>query len=83
MFVGKYKGYDIYVSDRPNKKYYAMVKGRKVHFGSRFHQQYKDKMGYYSSMDHKDIRRKNLFYLRHGKNAEEGTPLWFASKILW
>ncbi len=68
----KWKKYDAY-----NKKGEYIVS-----FGDKRYSQYKDKIGHYSSKDHKDIKRKNSYYARHGK----ATPLsakWFSHKFLW
>lgn len=79
----KYAGYEIHVSDKPDKKYYAIVDDRKVYFGARGYEQYKDKLGYYKAWDHKDKERRDRYYLRHPVNYKKGTADWFAKKILW
>ncbi len=59
----------IFKSNRKNKKYVAHIndKGQiiKIHFGDKRYQQYKDKIGEYSQKDHKDNKRRKLYYLRH------------------
>lgn len=84
MYVGKFKGFDIYTSDKYPKKYYALVDGIKVHFGDIRYQQYHDKMGYYKLLDHGDQKRRSLFWARHNKSRNKvGTPGWFSLHILW
>jgi hypothetical protein len=84
MKVGTYKGYPIYVSNRSNKKYYAIVDGRKVHFGDTRYEQYKDKMKYYSRLDHNDKERRKRYKQRHEKDRHnKGSAGWFADNILW
>ena len=79
----RYKGYDIYVSDKKDKKYYAIVKNRKVYFGARGYGQYKDKLGYYKQYDNLDKEKRERYYARHKKNYPEATPDWFSKEILW
>ena len=63
----------IEVSKRKAKKYMAIVKDlitnkeRKIHFGARNYQQFKDstKLKRYSSKNHNDDERKRRYYLRH------------------
>jgi hypothetical protein len=78
-----FKGYAIYVSDKPDKKYYAIVNGLKVYFGSRQHEHYYDKLGYYKNQNHNDINRRENYYKRHKKDYHEGSADWFAKNILW
>jgi hypothetical protein len=83
MHIGSFQGYPIYVSDRKNKKYYALVNGKKIHFGDNRYQQYHDVMGHYKKLDHNDKERRNRYYQRHGVNAKEGTAHWFSNHVLW
>lgn len=80
-----FKGYIIKPSTRKNKKYDVFDKeGNKLtSFGDVNFQHYKDKLGYYSDLDHLDKNRKRLYYARHGKEAEKGTAKYFSHKILW
>jgi len=79
----KFEGYEIKVSDKPDKKYYAIVEGRKVYFGARGYGHYRDVLGHYSSLDHKDKKRRDAYYARHKVNYGKGTADWFSKKILW
>lgn len=86
MSVYNYKGYDIYVSDKPNKKYYAKVGNRKVYFGKIPYEQYKDKIGYYSNLDHLDTKRRSAYRARHGAQGyqtKKGSAAWFSWNLLW
>lgn len=80
--IGKYKGIPIYVSDKPNKKYYALVDNKKVYFGERGYQHYYDIMKYYSKDNHLNKKRRDLYYKRHGL-AKKYSPKYFSHKILW
>ena len=56
--------YKPFVSKAKNKKYSVYVKsssgGKKlIHFGDKRYQHYKDKLGHYSSKDHKDANASN------------------------
>jgi hypothetical protein len=77
--------YKIYVSDKPDKKYYAIVKGfnKKYYFGSTKHQHYFDKLGYYSYLNHLDKKRKINYYKRHKINYKFPSSDWFSKKYLW
>lgn len=84
MYIGTYKGYKIYVSDKKNKKYYALVDGKKIHFGDKRYQHYKDIFGYYKKLDHNDNDRRNNFLKRFERfKNKPGTAGWFAINILW
>jgi hypothetical protein len=84
MKVGTYKGYPIYVSDKKLKKYYAMVGNRKVYFGDSRYEQYYDKMGHYSHLNHNNKERRKRYKQRHEKDRHnKGSAGWFADQILW
>jgi capsid portal protein len=83
-FVGKFKGYTIYLSDKPQKKYYAIVNNRKVYFGQYPYQQYRDKLGYYSDLDHLDKQRRKNFKSRFERyRHRKGSSAYFSDQILW
>lgn len=52
-------------------------------FGSSLHQQYKDKIGLWSNLDHKDKERRKRYYDRHGKYATFESAKWFSHRFLW
>jgi len=70
-------------STRKNKKY--MIKTNKgiVHFGDNRYNQFKDKIGLYSDLDHNDEKRRDLYYKRHGKSAKKDSAKYFSHKYLW
>jgi len=81
----------IFTSNRKNKKYYAIVNGKKLYFGDKKYQQYKDRtgLGAFKSMDHGDNNRRLLYYARHGKNLNDAlaknkiTSVVLSSYFLW
>ena len=71
-----------------SKKYTIIIldknKNRKViHFGARDMQQYKDKVGLYSSLDSLDPKRRKAFYDRFGKTNDKTSALYYSQKFLW
>lgn len=83
-----WKGYPIFVSDKPAKKYYAVVPGilrpRRVYFGQRGYEHYWDRLGHYERDNHLDPVRRRHFKARHEKNRhKKSTAAWFADQILW
>ncbi len=71
-------------STRKNKKYDVFYGGQYiVSFGDKRYQQYKDKLGLYSHLDHMDKKRRDNYYKRFGEFAEEGTAKYFSHKYLW
>jgi hypothetical protein len=79
----KYKGYDIFVSDKPDKKYYAIVDGKRVYFGARAYEQYYDILGHYKSKNHLDKKRRDAYYSRHNKDYKQGSAGRFSKRVLW
>jgi hypothetical protein len=78
--------YTILKSTRKFKKYMAVFADKTVvHFGDNRYGQYKDttKLKLYSRLDHKDPKRKDSYYARHGVDAALYTPHWFSHKYLW
>tara|TARA_B100000401_G_scaffold13265_1_gene8338 strand:+ start:1833 stop:2378 length:546 start_codon:yes stop_codon:yes gene_type:complete len=72
-------------SNRKHKKYMVLTKKGVIHFGDNRYQQYKDKIGIYSHLDHNDKERRKRYYDRHGdKNTKnkESAKYW-SHKILW
>ena len=72
-------------SNRKHKKYMVLTKKGIIHFGDKRYQQFKDKIGLYSHLDHNDKKRKELYYKRHGeKNLKDKTrPKYWSHLILW
>lgn len=79
----QFEGYEIHVSDKKDKKYYAIVDGKKVYFGAKGYEQFHDKLGHYSSSDHNNAARRNAYHQRHKVDYPKGSADWFAKKILW
>jgi len=79
--------YKPFISKAKNKKYavYVMKDGKKklINFGDKRYQQFKDKLGHYSSLNHFDKKRKKLYYQRHGKTSDKNTAKYWSNKILW
>lgn len=70
-------------SKRKNKKYDVYKNGKYlVSFGDNRYGQYKDKIGSYSSKNHLDKKRRELYYKRHG-DAKFESAKWFSHKYLW
>ena len=72
------------------KKYNALLKNqktgetKKVPFGDRRFEQYKDLIGEYSQLDHKDKKRRELYRKRHkGEDQHKFSSGYFAMKYLW
>ena len=61
--VGKYT---YYKSSNPDKKLMVVVDGKKIHFGSRPMQHYKDRTGIWKSKDHGDPKRRENYKSRAG-----------------
>lgn len=80
--------YKPFKSKAKNKKYSVYVKsktgGKKlIHFGDSRYQQFKDKLGHFSKLDHNDPKRKKAYYSRHGKATSKDTAKYWSHKILW
>ena len=62
--------YFVYVKDNNNKV-------KKIGYGHKGYEQYKDKIGYYKHLDHGDpIRRKNYLSRAKGITDKEGNLTW-------
>jgi hypothetical protein len=67
------------LSTRKNKKYMTTYKGKIIHFGDKRYQQYFDKIGHYSHLNHLDEeRRKN--YLSRAKGIKKNGRLSYKDK---
>ena len=83
------------VSERKNKKYSVITpSGKKIHFGNKNYQHYKDStgLGIYSHLDHKDKKRRTSYQARHkailkkdGKPAykDRESPSYYSYNFLW
>lgn len=80
-----------YVSDKPAKKYKAVVwfknRHRTFHFGDTKYFHYKDAISsYWSHLNHNDKERRRLYRLRHaGEGLASRFPSagWFSWNFLW
>ena len=82
--------YKPFVSTAKNKKYSVYVKSNKnksgiklIHFGDNRYEQFKDKLGHYSHLDHYNLTRMERYYARHGKTNDKNTAKYWSNKILW
>ena len=82
-----------------NKKKYRvdifddkLQKIKTVYFGAKNYEQYFDKIGYYTDLNHGDNKRRLNYRRRHGKILNKDgkpsytiqfTPAWFSWNILW
>ena len=58
-------------------------KKRLIHFGDSRYQQFKDKIGHYSSLDHNDKERRKRYYQRHGQTTDKNSAKYWSHKVLW
>jgi len=87
--VGKY---DYEKSTRPTKKLMTVVNGKRIHFGDRNSEHYKDKTGIWKSKDHLDKERRANYRKRaSGIKNKKGeltyldptTSNYHAYNVLW
>lgn len=70
-------------STRKNKKYMVLTDKGIIHFGDSRYEQYRDKLGVYSHLNHLDKKRKENYYSRHGRSKDKNTAKYWSGKILW
>ena len=90
MKIGKYL---YYLSDKPGKKLYTIVEGKKVYFGDTNYKQYFDKTGLLpKSSNHLDKTRQTSYLKRASKIKDKSgnltasnpsSPNYHAIRILW
>jgi len=81
-----FKNWIIRPSTLKHKKYDVFNKGsgkKALSFGDTRYQQYKDKIGFYSNLDHLDKQRRKNYYKRHNKDYGYPSADWFSKKFLW
>ena len=68
-----------------NKKYAAIINGKRINFGDKRYQQYEDKtpLKLYSNLDHHDKERRKRYYERHDKDFPKYSADWLSKKYLW
>lgn len=90
------KLYRPFKSSLSNKKYsvYVIKDGKRtlIHFGNTDYQQFKDKLGEYSNLDHNDkVRQKSYLARAKGIKNKQGELTWrdknsanyYAVRFLW
>jgi hypothetical protein len=92
MYYSK-KEYDLLKfqkSTSKNKKYDAILQNKltkkivKIPFGDKRYQQFYDKIGLYSSLNHNDKERRCLYIARHSKDINlPYSPSYFSLNYLW
>ena len=79
-------------STRKDKKLMVIVDGKKIHFGARNMEHYKDKTGLWKELDHLDKKRRKNYLARSGgiRNKEgkltkdiESSHNYHSIRILW
>jgi hypothetical protein len=78
--------YKFKISTRKNKKYDVYKNGSYLlSFGDRRYQHYKDNTNLkaWAKLDHNDIKRRDNYYSRFGRDAKIDTAKWFSHKYLW
>lgn len=85
MFRRKLDGYIFVAPSRRKGKKYDVYKDMKyiTSFGAKSYEQYFDKIGYYSTLNHLSKRRRDLYYARHGKTNNKTSARYFSNKYLW
>ena len=86
--IGKYN-YEKSTNDK--KKLMVIVNGKKIHFGSRDMEHYKDKTGIWKNKDHNDAKRRKNYLARSagikGKNGltkdDPNSANYHSRRILW
>jgi hypothetical protein len=85
-----YKLIKIVKSRSKNKKYTAFLENRetgdmkKIHFGDSRYQQFFDKLGVYTHLNHNDEKRRKNYIKRHSVNSfEPYSANYFSLKYLW
>ena len=86
--IGKY----VYEkSTNPKKKLMVVVNNKKIHFGSRDMEHFKDKTGIWKNKDHNDPKRRKNYLARsagiRGKNGltknDVNSANYHSRKVLW
>lgn len=71
-------------STNKNKKYDAYVNNKKYSFGDRRYDQFYDKIGFYSDLNHYDKKRRDNYISRHKNDKlNEYSNGYFSMFYLW
>ena len=92
----KIKSSITFIRGPANHKYTAIInkngKKLRVNFGDKRYEQYHDKIGLYSHLDHNDKERRKRYIKRHSaiinKDGSKAvnvkySPAWFSLRYLW
>ena len=84
MIIRKF-GYTFNTDTGNNKKYKVFVNGKYVFFGDKRYQQYHDRIGYYSRLDHLDTDRRARYRQRHHYDYinDRNHPGYWSYHYLW
>lgn len=75
---GKRAKYDAILENKKTKE------KKRVPFGAKGYEQYRDKIGKYSEFDHNDEKRKEKWIKRHKKNIDyKFSSAYFSKNYLW
>ena len=81
-------GYEI--NKGKKAKYDAILKNKKtgelkrIPFGQKGYEQFKDQLGHYSHLDHNDEKRRDNWIKRHKRNLDyKFSSAWFSHQCLW
>lgn len=72
----RHKKYDVYLKEKEKDKYLFS-------FGDNRYEQYRDKFGYYSAIDHFDLIRRNAYYKRHKRTDDIFSAKYWSNYFLW
>lgn len=71
-------------SKTKHKKYDAYVGTKRIPFGDNRYEHFHDKIGYYSSLNHGDEKRRQSYAARHFEdNLNSYSPGYFSMYYLW
>lgn len=72
-------------SNKKFKKYMVLTKRGVIHFGDNRYGQFRDKLGLYSKLDHKDPKRREAYYARHKEKGlkDKERAKYYSHKYLW
>lgn len=76
--TSKLKKYDVYNSQGKKICSFGAIKPNGTPY-----EQFKDKIGLYSSYDHNDNKRRVNYYKRHNKTYNKESADWFSKNYLW
>ena len=82
--IGDVEGFPIFISDRNDTKYFAIVDNKKVYFGDINNDQYYDIYENYPQLNNYSMQERDRFYLTFGDQVKKRkSSLWFTSHVLY